>query len=94
MKVLNEELPKIFRENGAPEIIVENIRIRLNVLSDEMSKQTNASASVLTEEGKCLICGFIDGVCLMLLSGNFINTEQYKNIMTTWEERCHSFNIH
>jgi hypothetical protein len=92
LKIINAEVPKILRDNGVPEIIVENVKLRLDHLANELATLPGG-ISCLTKEQVYLVHGVIDGACLVLYSGGHITSEQFRNIINTWSEKCRSFDM-
>jgi hypothetical protein len=93
MKLLNTELPKLFEVNGVPEVIVGNIHRRLEMIGDQIAKEKGSELFMLSPEWVAYIDGFIEGTCLMLYAGRFIDQEQYKNIVNDWTAYCESMDV-
>lgn len=93
MKLLNTELPNLFKENGAPEACVANIKLRLNMIGDQIAKEKGCEVFLLPKEWGDYVSGFLEGTCLMLYSGKFIDEKQYKNITNGWVKYCESLDI-
>jgi hypothetical protein len=84
---VNEIIPKLFEEYNIPDPIIINISKRLKNLGDSLAGQTGKEVYVFDIDSIKWIEGFIDGICLMLITLQLINGDDYIKITSTWIEK-------